>query len=461
MMVMPRKRSNRDAAAPAKPVRMPACLPSTPAASGAMRPGRQLFSRLARTLGLTLGMALGFALGGGADARAQDMLRAAAVVNDEIISVLDLDMRTRLAILATGQQATPELRRRAVPQVMRGLIDERLQAQEAQRLDISVTDDQINGAMLELARRNKMSESDFTALLEGQSILPQSLREQVHAQLLWSQIVARRLRPSVQVSEEEIQGVVNRIAANRGSTLRRVSEIFLAVDSVLQEDEVRTNSERLIEQLRGGAVFTALARQFSQSATAPQGGDIGWVQEGQLAPELDAALASMQPGTISAPVRTLSGFHILYLQEQKQAAVGDVTLNLKQILLPVAEGASEQQQQEVRARAAEIRGQITGCDGLDEIAAGAGAPGSGDLGAVRLSDLPPAIQAAVRGLPIGQPSEPTPVQGGLTVLVICERTDTGIDREGIREQLVNQQLDLLSRRYMRDLRRVANVDIRI
>ena len=419
------------------------------------------YSRAAVTLGLGLGMAVGVLLGAGADARGQEMLRAAAVVNDEVISVLDLDMRTRLAILSTGQQATPELRRRAVPQVMRGLIDERLQAQEAQRLDISISDDQVDSAMQELARRNKMSEQDFIALLEGQDILPQSLREQVHAQLLWSQLIGRRLRPSVQVSEEEIQEVVNRIVASRGTTQRRVSEIFLAVDSVLQEDEVQANAERLIEQLRGGAVFTALARQFSQSATAPQGGDIGWVQEGQLAPELDAALANMQPGTISAPVRTLSGFHILYLQEQRQAEVGDVALNLKQILLPLAEGASEQDKQDARARAADIRTQVTGCDGLDDIAAKAGAPGSGDLGKVQLAQLPAAIRDVVSILPIGQPSEPMQVPGGLSILVVCERADTGIDRDAIQEQLVNQQLDLLSRRYMRDLRRSANVDIRI
>jgi peptidyl-prolyl cis-trans isomerase SurA len=434
---------------------------AAPAASGAVRLRRPSCGRLAPTLSLILGLAMGFVLGAGAPARAQDLLRAAAVVNDEIISMLDLDMRTRLAILATGQEATPELRRRAVQQVMRGLIDERLQAQEAQRLDITVTDDQIDNAMGELARRNKMSEQDFTALLENQGILPESLREQVHGQLLWSLLVARRLRPSVQVSEEEIQEVVDRIVANRGTTLRRVSEIFLAVDSVLQEEDVQSSAKRLIEQLHGGAEFPALARQFSQSATAPQGGEIGWVQDGQLAPELDAALATMQPNTMSSPIRTLSGFHILYLQDQRQTAVGDVALNLKQILFPIADGATEQQQQEVRARATEARGQITGCDGLEAIAADAGGPGSGDLGTVKLSDLPAATQDVVRSLPIGQPSEPVPVPGGLNVLVVCERIDTGIDRDGIREQLVNQQLDLLSRRYMRDLRRSANVDMRI
>jgi len=410
-------------------------------------------------LALTL-LLVGMGLGG--PSHAQTLLRAAAVVNDEIISVLDLDMRIRLSILATGQPYTKELRKRVGSQVMRGLIDERLQAQEAERLDISVPDEQLNGALDQLATRNKMTREAFLGALERQGVLKESLVDQIRAQLVWRTLVTRRLRPSVQVSEEEVQEVVNRIIANRGSTLRRVSEIFLAVDTVLQEDDVRANAERLIQQIRDGAEFTALARQFSQSATAPKGGEIGWVQEGQLAPEIDATLASMQDGTIAGPVRTLSGFHIVLLQKSKKTSMGDMSLNIKQILLPLADDATDQQQQEIEARITEVRKQIDGCESIDGVATDAGmTAGSGDLGTMKLGDLPPPLQGVVRSLPIGQPSDPIRVAGGLSILVVCERTDAGIDRKAIRNQLINSQLDLLSRRFMRDLRRSANVDIRI
>lgn len=417
----------------------------------------RFFTRLARDSALAVGLLLTAA----GPLHAQDMLRAAAVVNDEIISMLDLNMRVRLAILATGQRESAELRQRVLSQVMRGLIDERLQAQEAQRLDISVPDDQLDSAIDQLASRNKMTREAFLDVVEQQGVLRESLLEQIRAQLVWRTLVARRLRPSVQISEEEVQEVVNRIVANRGSTSRRVSEIFLAVDSVLQEDDVRLNAERLIEQLRAGADFTALARQFSQSATAPQGGEIGWVQEGQLAPELDAALANMQDSTIAGPVRTLSGFHILLLRESRQAAQGDVDVQIKQVLLPMADDATEERQKEVDARAVELSKRITGCDNIEEIAAEAGASGSGDLGTMKLGDLPAPLQGVVGSIPIGQPSDPIRVDGGMSVLVVCERTDAGIDRDAIRDQLLNDQIDLLSRRYMRDLRRSANVDIRI
>ncbi len=398
----------------------------------------------------------------GPDARAaQDMLRAAAMVNDEVISMLDLDMRLRLAILATGQQNDRQLRDRMTAQVIRALIDERLQEQEAERLGITITDEQVTIAAKEIARRNKLTIENFTGLIESRGILPEAFFDQIRGQLTWSALVARRLRPTVQVTDEEIEEVVRRIAANRGARQRRVSEIFLAVDTALQEDEVRRNAERLFEQLRAGASFPSLARQFSESAAAARSGDLGWVQEGQLSEELDKALARMRPGMLSRPIRTLSGFHILLLGEEKQTSLGEVTLHLKQVLIAVPGGASEEQRREAVERADQARERIAGCAGLDELAREIGAPGSGDLGTVKLSDMPAQIRDALMALPVGQPSQTVSVSGGLGVLVVCDRAESGIDRNRIGQRLTAERLDMLARRYMRDLRRNANVDIRL
>lgn len=392
---------------------------------------------------------------------AQDLLRAAAVVNDEVISVFDLDMRLRLGILATGQKDNRKLRDRMTAQVIRTLIDEQLQKQEAERLGITITDEQVTNGAEEIARRNKLTIEGFAGLLERRGILLEAFLDQIRGQLTWSALVVRRLRPSVQVSNEEVEEVVRRIAANRGTRLRRVSEIFLAVDTALREDEVRRNAERLLEQLRAGARFSSLARQFSESATAARGGDLGWIRDGQLPEEIDKALARMRPGMLSRPIRTLSGFHILLLGEEKQTSLGEVMLHLKQILIAIPSGASEKQRRAAAERAGQARERIAGCAGLDALAGEIGAPGSGDLGTVKSSNLPAPIRDAVMALPIGQPSRPVSVSGGLAVLVVCNRAESGIDRQRIAERLTAERLDMLARRYMRDLRRSANVDIRL
>ncbi len=418
---------------------------------------RRFFTSFLLILGLPLAVAVSVA----APVVAQDILRAAAVINDEVISVLDLDMRLRLAIFAAGRPDSADLRKRMSPQVMRALIDERLQSQEAERLGITVTDERVAAAAEEISQRNKLSYAKFAKMMEGRGIIPSVFLDQIRSQLTWNALVASRLRPSVDVSEDEVEEVVRRITANRGLKQRWVSEIFLAVDTALQEDQIRSNAQGLFEQLRAGGSFPALARQFSEAASAARGGDLGWVQEGQLMEELDAALARMRPGTLSPPIRSLSGFHILLLRDERQTSLGEVTVHLKQIVFALPEGAGEDRKQALVAQAEAARGRIAGCAGVNELAAEIGGPGSGDLGTVRPGDLPPQIREVVLSLPIGQASPAMEVAGGVGILVVCERTDSGVDRAKIRERLSLQRLDMLARRYMRDLRRSANVDIRL
>lgn len=253
-----------------------------------------------------------------APVRGQDAFRPAAVVNDEVISVLDLAMRVRLAIVGAGVQDSQEVRRRLTPQVLRGLIDERLQLQEAQRLDISVSDDEVARALQQISEQNNMTEGQFLSMLRNRGIIPTTLIDQIRAQIAWQVVIRRRLRPTVSISEEEVQEVADRLANRQGSLERRVAEIFVAVESATQEEEALANANRLLEQLRSGANFAGLARQFSQSGTANLGGDRGWVRDGELPEELNRALAQMGPGEVSAPIRTVSGFHILLLRDMRK-----------------------------------------------------------------------------------------------------------------------------------------------
>lgn len=252
-------------------------------------------------------------------ARAQsDLFRPAAVVNDDIISVLDLAMRVQLAIVAAGVEDTQEVRNRLMPQVLRGLIDERLQIQEAERLDISVSDVQVAGALEVIAQQNNMTEGQFLTMLRDRGVIPTTLIDQIRAQIAWQNVIQRRIRPNVDISIEEVEEVANRLSAKRGAIERRVAEIFVPVETAAKEAEALNNANRLLDELRRGANFAGLARQFSQSGTASLGGDLGWVQDGELEEELNQVLAQMGPGEISRPIRTLSGFHILLLREMRK-----------------------------------------------------------------------------------------------------------------------------------------------
>ncbi len=254
----------------------------------------------------------------------EDLFRPAAVVNDDIISVLDLTMRMQLSIIAAGVEDSQEVRRRLTSQVLRGLIDERLQMQEANRLDIEVSDLQVAGALEQISQQNKMTEGQFLTMLRNRGVIPTTLIDQIRAQIAWQAVVQRRLRPTVVISPEEVDEVVGRLVARQGSIERRVAEIYIPVESAAKEAEGLANANRLLDELRRGANFGGLARQFSQSGTATLGGDLGWVQDGELDEELNSVLIQMGPGDISQPIRSLSGFHILLLRDMRKNEGQDI-----------------------------------------------------------------------------------------------------------------------------------------
>lgn len=249
---------------------------------------------------------------------AQDSLRAAAIVNDEVVSILDVVMRIRLAIIGAGVEDSPQVRERIGPQILQRLIDERLQLQEAKRLDIAISEEEVEQAIAGMARQNQLGPEQFLEALRSQRISPSILKDQIRAELAWRSVIRLRHSTSITVSSKDIDGVVQRILSDEGRFQYRAAEIFLAVPDASQEEQARQNIERLLAQIRGGANFAGLARQFSQANTASLGGDLGWIEAGKLPEPMALAIKSLNPGELSQPVRTIDGFAILLLREVRE-----------------------------------------------------------------------------------------------------------------------------------------------
>ena len=250
-------------------------------------------------------------------ASGQESVGIAAVVNNDAISIPDLVARIDVAIVASRLRASEDLRRQLAPQVLRSLVDERLKVQEAERLGVRVTDAEMANARRSVEQRNGIAAGRLDDFLQRQGLNAATVTDQLRAEILWSKLVRGRLGAAVSVGEGEIDEALAQLEANRGRPEFRVAEIFLAVESSEQENEVRAAAESLFEQLKAGAKFDQIASQFSQSATAAVGGDIGWVLEGELPGEIEAVLARMEPGTIAPPVRTFDGFSIVLLIDRR------------------------------------------------------------------------------------------------------------------------------------------------
>ncbi len=258
-------------------------------------------------------------------AQARQTASIIAVVNDGAISFADLEDRIRLIIVSSGMPDTKEIRDRMRGQVINSLIDEQLQIQEADRLELEVTDEEVDQAFEGLAQSNNFTAEKFLDVLKQSKVPLHTLRSQIRANIAWSKVVQNEVRPRISIADTEVDVMRERLEEGVGKTEYMVSEIFLAVETPKDESDVKQLAEKLTRQLVEGHVpFSKIAAQFSQSAGASRGGDMGWVREGQLAEEIDHVLQNMDEGDLSAPVRTLSGYHIIYLRKKRTIEAANI-----------------------------------------------------------------------------------------------------------------------------------------
>jgi peptidyl-prolyl cis-trans isomerase SurA len=403
----------------------------------------------------------------GNPAAAQRVQRIAAIVNDEVVSVYDLESRMHLIIASSGLQPTEQLRERLTRQVLRGLVDERLRLQEAKRRNVPVTSSNLERAVTLIEEQNRLSKGGLDEFMKKNGIPRDTMMDQLRAQIAWSKLVNRQLRPRITIGDDEIDETLARIKERQGELEYRISEILLTVDRPEQDAEIRRTAGRLVDELRKGARFAAVAQQFSQAASASTGGDLGWIQAGALGEELAKRVPAMKEGEIVGPFATPGGIQVIRLDGKRrahEASEDDVSVTLNQIMLPLPRDASPETLEAQTDFARTISTTVSGCADMARAAKEANIPGSPELGKLRLRDLSPTIRSAIQGLAVDKPSEPVKTPAGIAVLMVCDREEpenTLPKREEIETRLLETRLGMMARRYMRDLRNAAVVDLRV
>lgn len=384
----------------------------------------------------------------------------AATVNDEVVSAYDIEARLRLVLFSTRLPDTPETRRRYRGQVLRSLIDERLQLQEAARRNVSASERDIRQEMAAIEKRNNIPEGGLNELLTRNDVPPEAVAAQIRAGVAWRKLISRQLRPRVAIGDEEIDEEIDRIRSRQGQMEYRLAEIVMAAERPDQEAAVREAAERLAGQLRQGAQFEEVARQFSQSATAAVGGDLGWVHESDLDESLRDVVPGTSKGALIGPLKALSGYRIVLLADARKIAAG-ARLNMRQLLLPVSSDAGAREVEARIERANELRRDAGDCGAFEALARRVGSPVPPDPGEIVADGLAPEMRSVVEELPAGRVSEPIRTPTGVLLLMVCSRDEQAPpDRLAVANRLLQQKMSLMARRYMRDLRLSAVIDLR-
>lgn len=392
--------------------------------------------------------------------------KATAIVNGTIITDTDVEHRLALVVAANGGQIEGEEKERLRLQILRNLIDETLQIQEAKGNEIVITPEEINQTYARVASNFQRTSATFGEFLREKGSSEASIKRQIEGELAWRRLLGRRVEPFVNVAEEEVRAVISRLNASKGAQEYRIGEIFLsATPETLAE--ATANANRIVEQVRKGGSFVAYARQFSEASTAAVGGDLGWVRAEQLPDPLAAAAASLQTGQVSDPVAIPGGISIIAVVDKRQVLTADprdALLSLKQIAIKFPAGATQASAAPRVEAFAKAMASIQGCGKANDVAATQDAEVV-DNDQIKVRDLPAPLQQMLLSLQIGQATRPFgSLEEGVRSLVLCGRDEAGASSapsfDQIYAQMEEERVNRRARRYLRDLRRDAVVEYR-
>ena len=391
---------------------------------------------------------------------------ATSVVNGFVITETDVDQRVALLLAANQRPVSDEEMTRVRMQVLRNLIDETLQIQAALSQEIEVSQAEVDQTYARVAAQNFGQEpGKMDDYLTSIGSSPAALKRQITGELAWNNLLRRNVAPFVNISTDEVNEMIERMEASRGTEEYRLGEIYLSATPETSS-AVEDNARKIVEQLRQGGSFVAYARQFSEASTAAVGGDLGWIQLPQLKNEqLEQVASEMTPGQLVGPIAIPGGYSILYLIDRRQVLMADprdAVLSLKQIQIGFDPGTTEAAAQQRVARFTEGVQKIRGCGDAENVAA--------ELGAnvvtndqIRVRALPEQLQNIILQLQVGQSTPPFgSFEEGVRVLMLCGRDDpksaAGPDFNQIMGQLEEDRIEKRAQRYLRDLRNDAYIE---
>jgi peptidyl-prolyl cis-trans isomerase SurA len=409
----------------------------------------------------------------GTDKSLQPLNRIVAVVNDGIVMSSELDTAVSNVTAQLQEKGTPVPPRDVLDkQVLERLILEKLQLQLAAANGMTVNDSTLNDELQNLARKNKMSLSDFRAVLEKGGVNYSDFREDLRKQLLIQELRRQMVASHIKVSDQEVDNTMAMMkASGKGDVEYHLAHILVAIPEAASPARIQAAEKRangILDRLHAGADFAGIATAESDSQTALEGGDLGWRSLSQMPEIFLDPLKTLQVGQVSGLIRSSSGFNIIKLLEKR----GDERhimhqTHVRHILLKADALHTDEEnharilQLEQRLRAGEDFATLARTHSQDTMSAARG----GDLGWVGPGDTAPAFEAAMDKLKPGEISPPVKTRFGWHIIQVLKYRDqdntTEYERNRVRNLIRGRKYDEELMLWLRRLRDEAYVEDRL
>jgi peptidyl-prolyl cis-trans isomerase SurA len=404
----------------------------------------------------------------------QALDRIVAVVNDDVITALELDSEL--------QNIKQQLRgqRMALPpddvlqkQVLERMIVLNIQLQDAERRHIRVDDDTINNTVENIARQNNMTIMQFSQALRSDGVDYSDFRKRIGDELTIKRLQQREVANRVTVTEQEVDDfLASQEAQSSPNNEYRIAHILVSVPEAATAERIQSakqKAQNILEQLDQGADFAQLAVAQSDGQQALQGGDLGWRTLAQIPSLISTAVSQMDIGQHSEAIRSPSGFHIFKLVDKRSKEVQHIINQTKvrhilikpDVVLSSAEAKKRIEQLKQRIEGGEDFAQLATSHSDDKGSASQG----GDLGWVNPGVMVQPFEEAMNALKIGEISDPVQTRFGWHILQVLDRRqfdDTEeYKRNQARETVRQRKIEPAMANWLRRIRDEAFVEVRL
>ncbi|WP_353285127.1 SurA N-terminal domain-containing protein [Wolbachia endosymbiont (group A) of Beris morrisii] len=358
-----------------------------------------------------------------------------ADVNGEPISNLDIEKRINFINSLFGTQSVNQ--KEAKPQILRELIDEIIIINEAQRLNIKLSNEELdNAVMLFLTQSFKLKANEVDQYIEKHNIDLSILRKQIKCQLLWSKIIEVRIVPFINISDKEVDDVKRQ--TEKPDYLITFQE-FIIPDQ--KDKDVYGIAEDLVKKLRNSNDdFIPESPIKIRKAT---------VNLSQLKGKLKGVLEGLEISDIAGPVSFSEGYSVIKVIDKVQLnhALLESTLKLKQIVVEGSESLLDS-----------LKEQKVNCLNFDKLADNFKLPNAKEF-EIKMRDLNPDLQILFSKTSVNEIVE-LRENGTAKLMMLCDIKSNVAGIEAIKQQMYQQKIMIQSNLLLDDMRKNAAVSYR-
>jgi len=395
-----------------------------------------------------------------------ELVSIAAIVNDDPVTLMDLNNRIRLIIVSSNLPNNLETREKIYGQALQSLINEKLQSQEAEKLGIRITTQEIDNNIKYIEQNNNMEDNTLIDTLYKNGVPKSALPTRLKANLILESLLQKVIQPKVKITTNEIDNEYNNFVSNEGKYEYKLSEIIFNytrlsknTDTILVAKQIR---KKIIEENN----FDAIAERINENGSGEYKKNNNWRLKNNINIKTYDAIKGLKIDDVSDLILLNTGVSIIKIDDKRKITIPDLSNTVTDISiiifdLPINKNKMSGLLEEISNKTINIKS----CNEMSKALKIVGNKQGRYIGKILLKNLPDNFIKNIKNLEVDKPSSPIISQDGIYILMVCERNaklnQEFALKEMIKGNIRSRSTNILKERYLLDLNRKALIDIRM